>query len=111
MSIKLALGCVNEAALAAYQLVMSFRETREAMKRTLVLAPLGGEGGPAKRNRACAHRRSLTLQSFSDGAAPARRRVRRFRRDFQDRAWLKCRALIKKKTCRTNAKRLLMLSG
>ncbi len=41
-----------------------------------------GEGGPrpalspAGVGRACAHRRSLTLQSFSDGAAPARRRVR-----------------------------------
>ncbi len=41
-----------------------------------------GEGGsrpalsPAGASRACAHRRSLTLQSFSDGAAPARRRVR-----------------------------------
>ncbi len=44
-------------------------------------SPSGEDGpwpalSPAGVGRACAHRRSLTLQSFSDGAAPARRRVR-----------------------------------
>ncbi len=49
---------------------------------TSALSRLRERGGPVSRwvdegaSRACVHRRSLTLQSFSDGAAPARRRVK-----------------------------------
>ncbi len=58
------------------------RGLTDAIKVIDTLPSPEGEGGarpalsPAGGGRAYAHRRSLTLQSFSDGAAPARRRVR-----------------------------------
>ncbi len=62
--------------------VTAQRDLVAAIKIIDTLPSPSGEGGPrpapfpAGAGRACAHRRSLTLQSFSDGAAPARRRVR-----------------------------------